>query len=372
MSTRRHPVRVLSLPAGHAYVRSVLAGASGVELLPDPPVPGAPAGQWWPSPAWDPQWVRAHRTEVDLVHVHFGFEHLAPAQVADWTDTLRRVGLPLVVTVHDLDLPHAVEQDDHRARVRLLVEAADAVLTLTPGAADRIERATGRRAVVVPHPAMEPREHIEEAVRAPRPEGPVLVGVHLKSLRANAGRTRLLDGLLAATDALGPAACRLEVTLHRELLRPGVAGDVAAWVRDAPERVDVRAVDPLDDAAFSTYLQHLDVSVLPHRWGTHSGWVEQCHDLGVVPLAPSVGHLAEQRVEHLWAWEGERPEPASLRTALEGAVTAARAGRSAEQARAWADHRARETEAVGRAHVAVYEQVVDEQAARDRAAREAS
>ena len=64
--------------------------------------------------------------------------------------------------------------------------------------------------------------------------------------------------------------------------------------------------------------------------------------------------------------------PAGPGQARSRTTGSARAGRSAEQARAWADHRARETEAVGRAHVAVYEQVVDEQAARDRAAREAS
>ena len=28
------------------------------------------------------------------------------------------------------------------------------------------------------------------------------------------------------------------------------------------------------------YLQSLDVSVLPYRFGTHSGWLEACHDLG--------------------------------------------------------------------------------------------
>ena len=35
------------------------------------------------------------------------------------------------------------------------------------------------------------------------------------------------------------------------------------------------------------YLASLDVSVLPYRFGTHSGWLEACYDLGTTVLAPT-------------------------------------------------------------------------------------
>ena len=94
-------LRVLSLPAGHRYVRHAVGEAPGIELLPDPPVPGGAPGQWWPSPALEPAWISAHHDELDVVHVHFGFESSTTAQLTLWVQELRRAGIPLVVTVHD-------------------------------------------------------------------------------------------------------------------------------------------------------------------------------------------------------------------------------------------------------------------------------
>ena len=39
------------------------------------------------------------------------------------------------------------------------------------------------------------------------------------------------------------------------------------------------------------YLSSLDLCVLPYRFGTHSGWLEACVDLGTGVLVPNVGHL---------------------------------------------------------------------------------
>ncbi|WP_374928376.1 hypothetical protein [Kytococcus sedentarius] len=350
-------LRLLSLPADHRYVRHAVGspGETGSVLLPDPPVPGAAQGVWWPSPAWEPAWVQEHRGEFDLVHVHFGFEHRTPEQVLEWTRTLRRWGIPLAVTVHDLDLPHTRDQQDHRRRLAHLVGAADEVLTLTEGAATAVRELTGRTPAVLPHPRMEPLEVIRAVVRPPVPTGPVTVGVHLKSLRANAGRVELLEGLGAAAAELGPGRAQLEVTLHREVADPSSDHHDASIVRWAARQedrpgVDVRWIDPLDDAGFTAYLSALGVSVLPHRWGTHSGWVEQCLDLGTVPVVPDVGHLEEQGARHVYRWRGDRPDHRSLVTALGAAVEEARQGRGEAAAAAWADHRARQDEVNRTAH----------------------
>lgn len=301
------PIRVLSLPAAHRYVEHLADpdGRDQVVRLPDPPVPGAPAGVWWPSPALEPGWVREHADAFDLVHLHFGFESRTPEQLSDLVATLRRLGRPLVLTVHDLTNPHLRDQSVHLAQLDVLVPGADAVLTLTAGAAERIRQRWGVEAGVVPHPHMAPLEQ----VGAPRPprRGPRLVGVHLKNLRANLNAVPVVDALagacaeLAAAD--GPAgACagvELVVHVHREVRDP-------AFARHDPEvvaRLDalaasgaarVRWVERMSDAELTAYLRRLDVSVLPYRWGTHSGWLEECRDLGTAVLAPRIGHFAEQ------------------------------------------------------------------------------
>ena len=52
--------------------------------------------------------------------------------------------------------------------------------------------------------------------------------------------------------------------------------------------------DRYDDEELAAYLSDLDISVLPYAFGTHSGWLESCHDLGTAVLAPDVGFYADQ------------------------------------------------------------------------------
>ncbi|MYW72891.1 hypothetical protein GTW08_12220 [Pseudonocardia sp. SID8383] len=73
---------------------------------------------------------------------------------------------------------------------------------------------------------------------------------------------------------------------------------------------------PFDDDALHTYLQELDVSVLPYRWGTHSGWLEACHDLGTTALVPDVGHFREQAPCLTYALTDDGPDRASLGAAV--------------------------------------------------------
>jgi hypothetical protein len=52
--------------------------------------------------------------------------------------------------------------------------------------------------------------------------------------------------------------------------------------------------DYFSDDELWCYLAGLDVSVLPYRFGTHSGWLEACRDLGTTVVAPTCGYFAEQ------------------------------------------------------------------------------
>ncbi|MGO0575695.1 glycosyltransferase family 1 protein [Ornithinimicrobium panacihumi] len=315
-------IRVRHIPAGHAYVEHLrpVVDDGTVRHLPDPPVPGAPPGQWWPHPALEPEWVRSHADEQDVVHLHFGTEARTTAQLADWIAALRDVGLPLVHTVHDLDHPHLRDQSRHREHLGLLLERADALLTLTDGAARRVERLCGRRPLVVPHPHVVPLDLLGDAAAAPAPRDPgtpLRVGLHLKSLRANLDPRTVLPALLDALDLLRAqrVPARLEVRAHPELVDPHHAAHdpaLAQLLHEVAERESLVVAGRLDDAALWRYLCGLDVSVLPYAWATHSGWLEACRDLGTWVLAPDVGHLREQGPLLSWGAPDRAPSAARL------------------------------------------------------------
>jgi 2-oxoglutarate dehydrogenase E1 component len=91
----------------------------------------------------------------------------------------------------------------------------------------------------------------------------------------------------------------LQVNGHRDVLDPdGARRDesLAAYLHDQADagRLELHVHDFLDDDALWDYLASLDVSVLPYRFGTHSGWLEACRDLGTAVVAPTCGHYADQ------------------------------------------------------------------------------
>ncbi len=98
----------------------------------------------------DPAWARA--TGADVFHLHFGFDACPPERLEELTRVLRRRDIPVVFTVHDLRNPHHEDPRLHDAQLDVLVPAADALVTLTPGAAEQIARRWGREAHVIPHP----------------------------------------------------------------------------------------------------------------------------------------------------------------------------------------------------------------------------
>ena len=318
-------VRVRHVPAAHPYVEHVQAPPASaaqpaVTVLPDPPVPGAPPGQWWPHPALDEGWVRAHAREQDVLHVHFGVEGRSLPELRSWLDALGDLGLPLVHTVHDVDHPHLHDQTHHRDQLALLVERSDGLLTLSEGAARRVEQEHGRRPLVLPHPHVVPLDLLD----GPRPVHEELrIGLHLKSLRTNLAPLRVLPALLEALPHLPGRTGRpavLEIRAHPEVLDPGfprhdaeLAGLLRRLLDDPPPGVEVLVGPRLDDEELWTALQALDVSVLPYAWATHSGWVEACRDLGTWVLAPQVGHLEEQGADMLRTWGPPDRAPSASR-----------------------------------------------------------
>jgi hypothetical protein len=271
-------VRVVTVPGTHAYVEAVrpvdVVRVDAPVVSPDP---------WAPSELWDQEVLTALADGIDVVHVHFGFDHLEPAELRAWTTRLAALGVPLVLTVHDLRNPHHLDRQRHDAHLDVLVPAATAVLTLTPGAAAEIAERWGVRATVVPHPAVTSALPGVQTV-------PGLVGVHLKSLRRNVIEpARVVQAVL---DGVRSGGGSLRVDVHPDVVQRPELAPVRALATAGELELAVHG--RLDDRELAASLQQLHVCVLPHRFGTHSGWLEACRDVGTAVVAPSCGFYAEQ------------------------------------------------------------------------------
>jgi beta-1,4-mannosyltransferase len=318
------PIRVASVPADHPYVRHIGSPDGDlVERLPDEREPGQRG--WWPPRMLEIDWVERHAEDFDLFHVQFGFDGRHPEQLRELTALLADLGKPLVYTVHDLRNPNHEEHRLHDAQLEVLVEAADALVTLTDGAAALIEARFGRRPEVIPHPHIVPFDLLAERYATPRPAAdPPVVGVHLKSMRANMLGLPLLRAL---TEGEGLGGARLRIDVHREIWEPqapAFRGDLRTTLEHLAGRdaLDLHVHDYFSDLELYDYLAGLDVAILPYRFGTHSGWLEACRDLGTAVVAPSCGCYADQGPAFIYQCDEAGLDAASLREAVRRAASA--------------------------------------------------
>lgn len=302
--------RVLSVPHRRAYVR-------GVVDLDDVVVLGAPS-RGPRSLGLDPGWVTEHRHSFDVMHVHGGLAHADPWALRELVGVLRGHGKRLVVTVHDLRHPRLLDNSALDDALDVVVPAADAVLTLTHAAAVRVARRWGRGAGVVPHPCVVPPDAMAR-LRAPWVRRAGRVGIHLADVAPNSD--------------VGPVLVALERLVASD---PGVTLDVrihdGAWdqrhrLRERLRRlarrddVEVYVHDRLTDEALNGWLGSLQVAVLPHRFGTHTTWIERCKDLATAIVTADIDSYVEQGATTTFPADGERlaaePVLAAVRRALD-------------------------------------------------------
>lgn len=277
-------VRVLSYPPVHDYVDRL--HPTSAELVhreePWPELPGF----------YDPGWLRRHRDDWEVAHLHFTWEQYPPQRVEEVLRTHRQAGTPVVWTAHDLRNPHTLSAERDQPFLELLATYAHRVITLTDGAAGEIARRFGRTAHVIPHgplfsgPASRRWRQERSRVLGDR-DGTTRLLLHLRSVRSNVDWRTPMD---------------VVAELHREGVR--VQLDVLV-LEDAPRIDDVRAtgtargVDVQSHArlSFEELTRRMiaaDALLLPYLWGTHSGMLELATDLGIPVIAGRVGYLDEQ------------------------------------------------------------------------------
>jgi glycosyltransferase involved in cell wall biosynthesis len=311
-------LRVATVPDTHPYLDAVRPGSVRHVRFTPPTATG-----WEPSPLLEPSALLTDLAELDVVHVHFGYEGCSPGQLEDFVSAVRTAGPALVVTVHDLRNPHDGDPSRHLEHVRILVTAADAVITLTPGAAAEVAHRWSRTATVVPHPTLL-TSWAGDAQPAPASGSgsPRVVGIHLKSLRTNV--VDPVAVVAAAAAGAADAGAVLRVDVHDRGVDDAVLAELQRLADH--EAIDLRRHAYFSDDELVAYLRGLDVSVLPYRFGTHSGWLELCRDLGVAVVAPDCGYYAEQWAAVTTYANNERTglDPDSLRRAVRQAIGASR------------------------------------------------
>jgi hypothetical protein len=315
------PLRVATIPHTDAYVAAVLP--DGAVRVGDDAVP---------SPWLEPAVLTRRARDIDVLHVHASLGHLAAAGLECWTETVRRAGVPLVVTVHQLR-PHAAADD---ARLAALLSTAEVVLTPTAAAADEIADRFGRTAIVVAYPSLD----------APDPELGAERG--LVGLRLGPPSSAVPDQPVLVRGALSGAVSgggRLRV-----LAEAGRDVDPGVWLMAERGEIELVVHPPGERPA---QLQQLHVAVLPERCGSHSRDLETCRDVGTRVVAPRCGWFAGQWSEVVTYGTDERggADPVSLTAAVAAALTTPMP-RPAD--RTW---RAEQRAAVVRVHAEVYAQV---------------
>ncbi|WP_341253176.1 hypothetical protein [Euzebya pacifica] len=269
--------RVLSHPPRHPYVDRFDETVSRV-VHRDEPMPRLDAYH-------DPDWVRRHSGDWDLVHLHFGHEHHPVERMVDVLDAHRSAGTPIVVTVHDLANPHLRPQDDPSLDLLgPMVERARVVTTLTVGCANAVAAHTGVHPRIIPHGPILPADRMWRARRlrsaSAGPWGPLLL--HAKPRRPSHDVRGVLDAV-----ALLDGGVPMRVLVDRDDV------DLLRGHR-ALELVDLVVHDGLEHRELVRQIALSRGLVLPYRWGTHSGMLELAADVGTAVIGTDAGFVAEQ------------------------------------------------------------------------------
>lgn len=348
-------IRVASVPATHVYVRRLQHRA--IAQVEDP------SGDDLRTPCLlDPDWIDGHGDSFDVFHIHFGVEFYDPGRIARVADALDRHDVPLVFTCHDLRNPNHATPEHHDRHLDVLMDRAAHVITLTRTAADEIERRWGRGATVLAHPHVVPIDELRRRQHRPRPShgDGFRIGIHLKSVRPNMAAVPVVETALQV--AREREDLRLRIDVHHDVTDPAndnhdrdVVELMFGMVADEDAVADLHIHHYLSDDELWTYLESIDAFLLPYTFGTHSGLLEACRDLGTAVIAPTIGAYADQGAHHLFrASEEEGIDRDDLRRAI---LDARRDGRPDPVP---ADVRDTQRREIAAAHARIYRDLIEQ------------
>jgi glycosyltransferase involved in cell wall biosynthesis len=282
---------------------------------------------------------------VDVLHFHT-VELFRLDELANILAVAATLGKRIVLTVHDLVPNIEQDLDGFLRKLRLVARSADAVVTLTEVAAERLHMIVGPRTAitVLPHGSALPLEVLRETPGAAGGDAWVSFG----ALRPN-------RDVVALVRAWGvqPRASRRPL---RVLLRSVSVEDerryrpILDYLRNVSEVEDDFALvvrrDFVDAVELVNWLRPAGLMVLPYSRITHSGQLELARDLGLPAVAPDVDTLRAQtavgpaipRVR--WFSPDELRNPQRFIRVLQRALQLTRSG--ADELRSFRDYRVQE------------------------------
>jgi hypothetical protein len=123
--------------------------------------------------------------------------------------------------------------------------------------------------------------------------------------------------------------------------------------KEGDRRWNIRVHPMFTDEELWRYLRGIYVYVLPYRFGTHSGWLEACVDVGTGVLVPDVGCYADQHGHPSFGRSGDEIDVAGL-AELVGRLHADRSAATPVSPDRLAQRRR-----IARAHAAIYSRALD-------------
>ncbi|MSQ23119.1 MAG: glycosyltransferase [Chloroflexi bacterium] len=304
MKTER-PIRVLSLPDIHGtntYLR-IWYEAAGVE--PVLPIPHRLAE--YQRTICNPQWLRAHRDDFDVLHVQWLYAQLPFVAFCRALFTVRALGKRIVWTVHEV-LPHDGENvAKHRAIGTLLARLADRVVVHTAYAQAEYRRLFPARNNVhligLPDYEVELTPQAAAKARLNEDRFIFLFFGHIK-------RYKGLDLLLSAFD---PKA--LDAALY-------VVGEFGQGaddpVRVAQDEVVLRTGE-CSESDLDLYLSAADAIVLPYRRCYTSAALQRAEQHGkALVLSREVARTMTGMHHHAQVFDGPDHIAAALLAARQG------------------------------------------------------
>jgi glycosyltransferase involved in cell wall biosynthesis len=227
----------------------------------------------------------------DVLHLHT-VELATSDDLTALAARLRKTGKGLVFTLHDLVPNIEVDTAAFEEKIRIVVQEAPRVVTLTHVAAEQISARFGVKPSVIPHGyALSPNLMTPRSVRA---RGLLVFG----ALRPN----RDLLGLVRAWRQLPSTRPSLRV-----LLRSLGAADQQRYVSELDELAGIAQAEsgltiettvgvlPPDELA--DRCREAAVLVMPYRSITHSGQLELARDLGLTAVLPDTPTVRAQLSE---------------------------------------------------------------------------
>ncbi|HUY52303.1 MAG TPA: glycosyltransferase [Streptosporangiaceae bacterium] len=301
----------------------------------------------------------------DVLHLH----HIEFDSVTELRTVLRecaRSRRRVVFTAHDID-PVFGDRPSYHRKLRLLAEQDVPFVCLTPGSAAVLRHRLGAAltSTVIPHGYVVSPDALP--VPRPRPAGAGLRYLLFGALRANRDiPTVLYNWRLGRRQRSSTLSLLLRAPGRANLAHERDRWELIAATAASEPRLHVDVVPYASDADVANFAAECDALILPYLWGSHSGQLELAFDLGLLPVASSVGYLREQVAAHgglaeepvwfdwsdgsEWAY-GER-----FLAALDVAAERQCSPRSPRSAAEFAGHRRKEHAEIMAAYSTIYEE----------------